>query len=205
MKKFNVKENIVIVTSEKFKKSIRSAIESTSNNHNSYGQTIYDRSFIATIVTYNPSKQCVEYFSAYEFVSSSDTTRINSLIQEKISRIAASEDYSQNELVAIIKASEFEYYGHVGYVDKAEQESRNLKIENKFMSLYIDIISQVNDDNRPIDSLELSIRSFNCLKRAGYDTIQQVKNATLDEIMRVRNLGRNSIDEIEQILNIRFA
>ncbi|MGE7840730.1 DNA-directed RNA polymerase subunit alpha C-terminal domain-containing protein [Lysinibacillus sp. NPDC093712] len=205
MKKFNVAENIIVVTSQGFKNSIQSAVDFTSREYNSYGQTRYDRSFIATIVTFNPVNKEVEYFAVREFIDTDNTKRINELIEDTISRISSKEEYIQNELVAIIKASEFEYYGHVGYVDKAEQESRNLKIENKFMSLYIDIISQANDDDRPIDCLELSIRSFNCLKRAGYDTIQQVKNATLDEMMRVRNLGRSSLNEIEQILNIKFA
>lgn len=205
MKKFNVAENITIVTSVGFKNSIQSAVDFTSRERNAYGQTIYDRSFIATVVTFNPNNKAVEYFSVREFVDTQNEKRINELIQEKIKRISSNEEYAQNELVAIIKASEFEYYGHVGYPSKEEQENRNLKLENKFMSLYLDIISQNNDDNQEIEVLELSIRSYNCLKRAGYNTVQQVKNATLDEMMRVRNLGRNSLKEIEQVLNIEFA
>lgn len=205
MKKFNVAENILVTTSNGFKNSIQSAVDFTSRERNSYGQTIYDRSFIATIVTFNPVNEEVEYFAVREFVDTDNTKRINELIQDTIARISSKEEYAQNELVAIIKASEFEYYGYVGYPSKEEQENRILKLENKFMSLYINIISQNNDDNREIEVLELSVRSFNCLKRAGYNTVQQVKNATLDEMMKVRNLGRNSLNEIEQILNIKFV
>nr|WP_277815962.1 MULTISPECIES: DNA-directed RNA polymerase subunit alpha C-terminal domain-containing protein [Lysinibacillus] len=195
----------MVVTSKGFKNSIQSAVDFTSREHNSYGQTIYDRSFIATIVTFNPVNEEVEYFAVREFVDTDNTKRISELIQDTIARISSKEEYVQNELVAIIKASDFEYYGHVGYLSKEEQENRNLKLENKFMSLYINIISQNNDNNQGIEVLELSIRSFNCLKRAGYNTVQQVKNATLDEMMKVRNLGRNSLNEIEQILNIKFV
>ncbi|MEK4122000.1 DNA-directed RNA polymerase subunit alpha C-terminal domain-containing protein [Lysinibacillus sp. FSL K6-0102] len=205
MKKFNVAENILVATSNGFKNSIQSAVDFTSRERNSYGQTIYDRSFIATIVTFNPVNAEVEYFAVREFVDTDDTKRINEFIQDTITRISSKEEYAQNELIAIIKASEFENYGQVGYPSKEEQENRNLKLENKFMSLYINIISQNNDDNREIEALKLSVRSFNCLKRAGYNTVQQVKNATLDEMMKVRNLGRNSLIEIEQILNIKFA
>ncbi|MFJ3388801.1 DNA-directed RNA polymerase subunit alpha C-terminal domain-containing protein [Lysinibacillus sp. NPDC086135] len=205
MKKFNVAENIMVTTSKSFKNSIQSAVDFTSRERNSYGQTIYDRSFIATIVTFNPVNKEVEYFAVREFVDTDNTKRINELIQDTITRISSKDEYTQNELVAIIKASEFEYYGLVGYPSKEEQENRNLKLNNKFMSLYINIISQNNDNNQEIEVLKLSIRSFNCLKRAGYNTIQQVKNATLDEMMKVRNLGQTSLNEIEEALGIKFS
>jgi len=47
-----------------------------------------------------------------------------------------------------------------------------------------------------IDELGLSVRSFNCLKRAGIDTVEQLVNLTSDDMMQVRNLGRKSLDEI---------
>ncbi len=47
-----------------------------------------------------------------------------------------------------------------------------------------------------IDELELSVRSFNCLKRAGIDTVGQLIGKTSDEMMKVRNLGRKSLDEV---------
>lgn len=47
-----------------------------------------------------------------------------------------------------------------------------------------------------IDELELSVRSFNCLKRANIDTVEQLCNKTADEMMKVRNLGKKSLDEV---------
>ena len=47
-----------------------------------------------------------------------------------------------------------------------------------------------------IDDLELSVRSFNCLKRAGLNTVEDLINKTEDEMIKVRNLGRKSLDEV---------
>ncbi len=47
-----------------------------------------------------------------------------------------------------------------------------------------------------IDELELSVRSYNCLKRAGINTVSELINKTPDEMMKVRNLGRKSLDEV---------
>ena len=47
-----------------------------------------------------------------------------------------------------------------------------------------------------IDELELSVRSFNCLKRAGINTVQELTNKTSDDMMKVRNLGRKSLEEV---------
>ena len=47
-----------------------------------------------------------------------------------------------------------------------------------------------------IDELELSVRSYNCLKRAGINTVQELCSKTPDDMMKVRNLGRKSLDEV---------
>ena len=47
-----------------------------------------------------------------------------------------------------------------------------------------------------IDELELSVRSYNCLKRAGIDTVEELINKTPEDMMKVRNLGRKSLDEV---------
>ena len=47
-----------------------------------------------------------------------------------------------------------------------------------------------------IDELELSVRSYNCLKRAGINTVAELINRTPDEMMKVRNLGRKSLEEV---------
>ena len=47
-----------------------------------------------------------------------------------------------------------------------------------------------------IDELELSVRSYNCLKRAGINTVGELCNKTPDDMMKVRNLGRKSLEEV---------
>lgn len=47
-----------------------------------------------------------------------------------------------------------------------------------------------------IDDLELSVRSYNCLKRAGINTVEELCNKTPDDMMKVRNLGRKSLEEV---------
>ena len=59
-----------------------------------------------------------------------------------------------------------------------------------------------NDDSKgkilemTIEELDLSVRSFNCLKRAGINTVEDLTNRTEEDMMRVRNLGRKSLEEV---------
>lgn len=55
-------------------------------------------------------------------------------------------------------------------------------------------------DERPIEDLELTVRSYNCLKREGVDTIGQLATMTEEELMNIRNLGMKSVDEIRSKL-----
>lgn len=52
-----------------------------------------------------------------------------------------------------------------------------------------------------IEELDMSVRSFNCLKRAGIDTVEDLINRTEDEMIRVRNLGKKSLEEVIAKLN----
>jgi DNA-directed RNA polymerase subunit alpha len=51
-----------------------------------------------------------------------------------------------------------------------------------------------------IEELDLSVRSYNCLKRAGINTVQELTERTIDDMMKVRNLGKKSLEEVEQKL-----
>ena len=57
-----------------------------------------------------------------------------------------------------------------------------------------------NEWDIPVESLNLSVRSFNCLKRAGISKISELLDLTEDEIMKMRNFGKKSLDEIKQVL-----
>ena len=51
-----------------------------------------------------------------------------------------------------------------------------------------------------IEELDLSVRSFNCLKRAGINTVEDLINKSEEDMMKVRNLGRKSLEEVMQKL-----
>ena len=51
-----------------------------------------------------------------------------------------------------------------------------------------------------IEELDLSVRSYNCLKRAGINYVSDLAQKTEDEMMKVRNLGRKSLDEVKKKL-----
>jgi len=54
--------------------------------------------------------------------------------------------------------------------------------------------------DKPIEDLDLSVRSYNCLKRAGVQTIFELTQKTVEEMMKIRNLGKKSFDEIQKKL-----
>ena len=71
--------------------------------------------------------------------------------------------------------------------------------DNEFMT---DILVEKDDNFREkvlemtIEELDLSVRSFNCLKRAGINTVEDLTNKSEDDMMKVRNLGKKSLDEV---------
>ena len=61
--------------------------------------------------------------------------------------------------------------------------------------------------NMSIDDLDLTVRSYNCLKRAGISTVEELTQKTEEEMSRVRNLGKKSLKEVKeklQALNLSF-
>ena len=55
--------------------------------------------------------------------------------------------------------------------------------------------------DQKIEDLDLSVRSYNCLKRANINTVGELTQKTEEEMMKVRNLGRKSLKEVVQKLN----
>ena len=85
------------------------------------------------------------------------------------------------------------------------------KVLNDHLALFIDLSDSARNADimveKPEDShdvvlgltieeMDLSVRSYNCLKRAGINTVEDLINKTEDEMMKVRNLGRKSLDEV---------
>ena len=92
-----------------------------------------------------------------------------------------------------------------------EAVSLAAKVLSEHLSLFIDLSENAKtaevmvekEDNEKekvlemnIDELELSVRSYNCLKRAGINTVEELISKTPEDMMKVRNLGRKSLDEV---------
>ena len=103
-----------------------------------------------------------------------------------------------------------------GTLTAKEAISLAAKVLNEHLALFIDMSDKASDTttlvDRPevkkekvlemtIEELDLSVRSFNCLKRAGIDTVENLINRTEDDMIKVRNLGRKSLEEVIQKLN----
>lgn len=93
-----------------------------------------------------------------------------------------------------------------------EAVSLAAKVLSEHLSLFIDlsenartaeVMVEKEDDEKEkvlemsIDELELSVRSYNCLKRAGINTVEELTNKTPEDMMKVRNLGRKSLEEVQ--------
>ena len=98
-----------------------------------------------------------------------------------------------------------------GTLDADEAVSLAAKVLSEHLSLFIDLSESAKtaevmiekEDNEKekvlemnIDELELSVRSYNCLKRAGINTVEELCNRTSEDMMKVRNLGRKSLEEV---------
>ena len=98
-----------------------------------------------------------------------------------------------------------------GTLEPDEAVSLAAKVLSEHLSLFIDLSENAKtaevmiekEDNEKekvlemsIDELELSVRSYNCLKRAGINTVEELTNRTSEDMMKVRNLGRKSLEEV---------
>jgi DNA-directed RNA polymerase subunit alpha len=99
-----------------------------------------------------------------------------------------------------------------GTISAKEGVSLGAKVLNEHLNLFVDLSGDayagdsimVEKDDKgkekvlemTIEELDLSVRSFNCLKRAGINTVEELISKTADEMMKVRNLGRKSLEEV---------
>ncbi len=103
-----------------------------------------------------------------------------------------------------------------GTINAMEAVSLGAKILNEHLNLFGDLSGEAydtevmvvkNDSGKEkvlemtIEELDLSVRSFNCLKRAQINTVEDLTNRTEEDMMKVRNLGRKSLDEVVAKLN----
>ena len=98
-----------------------------------------------------------------------------------------------------------------GTLEPDEAVSLAAKVLCEHLNLFVDlsenaktaeVMIEAKEDGKEkvlemnIDELELSVRSYNCLKRAGINTVQELTQKTPDDMMKVRNLGRKSLEEV---------
>ena len=103
-----------------------------------------------------------------------------------------------------------------GTINAKEAVSLAARIMNEHLNLFVTLSQEAMDaeimvekDDKgkekalemTIEELDLSVRSFNCLKRAGINTVEDLVNKSEDEMMKVRNLGRKSLEEVIAKLN----
>ena len=103
-----------------------------------------------------------------------------------------------------------------GTISAREAISLGAKILNEHLNLFVelsdeakkmDIMVESKETKKEkvlemtIEELDMSVRSFNCLKRAGIDTVEDLTNRTEDDMIKVRNLGKKSLEEVIQKLH----
>ena len=103
-----------------------------------------------------------------------------------------------------------------GTISAKEAISLGAKILNDHLNLFVDLSDEAKKAEimiereetkkekvleMTIEELDMSVRSFNCLKRAGIDTVEDLTNKTEEEMIKVRNLGKKSLEEVIQKLH----
>ena len=103
-----------------------------------------------------------------------------------------------------------------GTISAKDAVSYGAKILNEHLSLFVNLSEETGDRQILIDSnatvkekvlemtieeLDMSVRSFNCLKRAGINTVEDLVSKTEEEMIKVRNLGKKSLDEVRAKLH----
>ena len=98
-----------------------------------------------------------------------------------------------------------------GTISAKEAVSLSAKILNRQLNHFVDLSEEVSNTEimdtqedtgkekaleMTIEELDLSVRAFNCLKRAGVNTVSDLINKSQDEMMKVRNLGKKSLEEV---------
>ena len=103
-----------------------------------------------------------------------------------------------------------------GTISAKEAISLGAKILNEHLNLFVDLSDEARNAEimvereavkkekvleMTIEELDMSVRSFNCLKRAGIDTVEDLTNRTEEDMIKVRNLGKKSLEEVIQKLH----
>ena len=125
--------------------------------------------------------------------------RVNMTVQN--TRVGQVTDYDKLTLDVFTNGT-LEPDEAVSLAAKVLSEHLNLFIDLSEAAQQVDVMVEKENDAQEkvlemnIDELELSVRSYNCLKRAGINTVAELINRTPEDMMKVRNLGRKSLEEV---------
>ena len=150
-----------------------------------------------------PASQNKEYSDEVDYIAIDSlftpVKRVNFEVQS--SRVGRSLDY--DKLVLDVQTR--------GTVSAKEVVALSAKLLNDYATMFVELVEGMDgmdilvarkEDERtklyekPIEEMELSVRSYNCLKRAGIDTIGDLAKKTRGEMMKVRNMGAKSMEEV---------
>jgi DNA-directed RNA polymerase subunit alpha len=99
-----------------------------------------------------------------------------------------------------------------GSIEPLEAMSLSAKIMTEHLDIFVNLTDEAKNAEimvekeetqkekmleMTIEELDLSVRSYNCLKRAGINTVQELTNKSEPEMIKVRNLGRKSLEEVK--------
>ncbi len=152
---------------------------------------------------YVPASQNKEFSDEVDYIAIDSlftpVKRVNFEVQS--SRVGRSLDY--DKLVLDVQTR--------GTVSAKEVVALSAKLLNDYATMFVELVEGMDgvdilvarkEDERtklfekPIEEMELSVRSYNCLKRAGIDTIGDLAKKTKGEMMKVRNMGAKSMEEV---------
>ena len=152
---------------------------------------------------YVPASQNKEYSDEVDYIAIDSlftpVKRVNFEVQS--SRVGRSLDY--DKLVLDVQTR--------GTVSAKEVVALSAKLLNDYATMFVELVEGMDGMNilvarkedertklyeKPIEEMELSVRSYNCLKRAGIDTIGDLAKKTRGEMMKVRNMGAKSMEEV---------
>ena len=103
-----------------------------------------------------------------------------------------------------------------GSIEPLEAMSLSAKIMTEHLDIFVNLTDEAKNAEimvekeetqkekmleMTIEELDLSVRSYNCLKRAGINTVQELTNKSEPEMIKVRNLGRKSLEEVKAKLH----
>ena len=145
------------------------------------------------------------YMSADQNKKMINTTVVKVAYDVEPTRVGQSAKYDQLTLEVTTDGS-IQPHEALALAAKILVEHLNMFVELTDMAMNMEVMSETEEDtsnkvlDMTIEELDLSVRSYNCLKRAGIQTVQELASKSEDDMIKVRNLGKKSLKEVKEKL-----